>query len=257
MQCYTRSDDYFGEIERFIRVQREAGNINHARSKQATAQLDTICGKHASTWWKNDDNFVKTAAVVLRILMLKATKIHDAEYDRDHKNKLVTKDCIAYVWNTRPGLIHTDGVRDMPCPADCYDEAYCVVAYYDTQFDERKMKLHIREMHGNTGAFTETMAVVKKGERDIKFWFIITTWRIRKTPQLLHGRLRGFLYEVVPIVAVIYMEGNHQACNDWRKVQRQDFLQLEQLMENLNIDDNLRQAVRDNRPEAYQHQNAV
>lgn len=47
MQCYTRSDDYFGEVERFVRLQREAGNINHAQSKQKTAQLDTIKGRNA------------------------------------------------------------------------------------------------------------------------------------------------------------------------------------------------------------------
>ena len=120
------------------------------------------------------------------------------------------------------------------------------------------MKLHISEMRGNASAFTETMAVIKKGEGDIKFWFIITTWRIRKTPYYkLDGRQNGFLYEVVPIVAVIHMEGNRKARDNWRQKQRQDFLQLEQLMENLNIDDNLRRAVRDNHPEADRHQNAV
>ena len=127
MQCYTRSDDFFGEIERFICVQRGAGNIDHARSRQATAQLDTISGKN-NMWWEKDNDFVKTAAVVLRILMLKATKIHDAEYDKEDKNKLVTKNCIAYTCNT--DLIHTNGVRDMPCPADNLDEAHRVVAYY-------------------------------------------------------------------------------------------------------------------------------
>ena len=47
MQCYTRSDDFFGEVERFVRLQREAGNINHAdQSKQKTVQLGTIKGRN-------------------------------------------------------------------------------------------------------------------------------------------------------------------------------------------------------------------
>jgi hypothetical protein len=259
MQCYTRSDDYFGEIERFIRDQRGAGNIDHARSRQATAQLNTISGEN-NTWWGNDSNFVKTAGVVLRMLMLQATSIH-AVYEWN--KKLVTKNCIAFRCNK--DSIHTDGIGQMPCPADSLNEADHIAAYYDTQFDEKKMKLLIEDipesvgMFGETmavvknGAFTETMAIVKKGERDIKFWFIITTWRFCKT-SCEHD---GYLYEAVPIVAVIYMEGNHQARDDWRREQRQDFFQLEQLMENLNVDDNLRRTIRDNRAEADRDQNAV
>ena len=74
------------------------------------------------------------------------------------------------------------------------------------------------------------MVVVKPGRDDIKLWFIITTciWRIRI--------LRQGGYEAVPFVAVISVEGNQQACADWREDQRQDMLQLVQLMENLNID---------------------
>jgi hypothetical protein len=248
MQCYTRTNTYFREIEHFIRVQREAGNIDHARTRQARAQLNTISGEN-NTWWKNDYNFVRTTAVVLRMLMLKATKIH-ADYDREWSN-LVTKGSIACQYNK--DSIHTDGVEQMPCPADGLDEAGQIAAYYDTQFVAKKMVLHIRDMPENAGWFTETIAVVKEGERDIKFWFIITTWRIRKTPHVHieeHDEVAGFLYDAVPFVAVIYMEGNHQACNDWQREQHQDFLPLEQLMENLNIDDNLKRAIRDNRAEA-------
>ena len=251
MQCYTRSDDYFGEIERFIRVQRGAGNIDHAQSKQARAQLstDTISGEN-DTWWENDHNFVRTAAVVLRMLMLEATKIH-AGYDQDWKNKLVSKGSIAFTCNKNS--ICTEGVGDMPCPADGLDEAGRIAAYYDTQFNAQKMMVHIRDMRENAGWFTETMAIVKKREGDIKFWFIITTWRIRKIPQ----ERRGFLYKAVPFVAVMYVEGNRQACNDWRQEGRQDLLQLERLMETLNIGDNLRRAIRDRHPEADQDQNAA
>ena len=249
MQCYTRTDDYFGEVERFIRVQREAGNIDHARSKQATAQLNTISGEN-DTWWENDHNFVRTAAVVLRMLMLQATKIH-AEYDREWKKKLVSKGCIALTCNK--DSIRTDGVGQMPCPADDLEEAGRIAAYYDTQFNATKMMLQLREMPRNTGWFTETMAVVKRGESNIKFWFIITTWRIRKYPQ----ERSGFLYEAVPIVAVIYMKGNQQARDGWQQEQRQDILQLEQLMENLNIDRNLRRAIRDNHAEAARDQDAA
>lgn len=249
MWCYTRTDDYFGEIERFIRVQKVAGNIDHARSKQATAQLNTISGEN-DTWWENDHNFVRTAAVVLRILMLQATKIH-VEYDRRWTKKLVSKGCIALTCNK--DSIRTDGVGQMPCPADDLDEAGCIAAYYDTQFNATKMMLQLKEMPGNAGWFTETMAVVKRGDNNIEFWFIITTWRIRKYPQ----ERGGFLYEAVPIVAVIYMKGNQQARDDWRQEKRQDMLQLEQLMENLNIDGNLRQAIRDNRAEAARDQDAA
>ena len=141
----------------------------------------------------------------------------------------------------------------MPCPADGLDEARRIAACYDTQFNERKMMIKISEMCGNA----ETMAVVKKGERDIKFWFIITTWRVRKTPHEFDDSLNGFLYEAVPIVAVIYMEGNRKARDNWRQEQCPDFLQLERLMENLNIDGNLRRAICDNHPEADQDQNAA
>ena len=250
MQCYTRTDDFFGEIERFVRLQRGAGNIDHAQSREATAQLNIISGEKG-TWWKNDHDFVRTAAVVLRMLMFQATGIHTA-YDREWKNKLVSKGCVALTCNK--DSIHTDGVGQMPCPANGLDEAGDIAAYYDTQFNASKMMLHLRKMHGNADLFTETMAVIKRGERDIKLWFIITTWRIRKTPQD-HG---GFLYEAVPIVAVIYMKGNRQARDDWRQEQRQDLLQLEQLMDNLNIDENLRQAIlHGNHAEGVHDQNAA
>jgi hypothetical protein len=254
MQCYTRSNDYFGEIERFIRVQTGAGNIAHARSKQARAQLqlNTISGEK-NTWWKNDYNFVRTAAVVLRMLMLQATKIH-AEYDREWKKNLVTISTIAFKCNK--DSIDADGVGQMPCPADGLDEAGDIAAYYDTQFVAKKMMQHIKKMPEYGGAFTETMVVVKKGERDIKFWFIITTWRIRKTSQKLNG-VDGFLYDAVPFVAVIYKEGNHQACDDWEKEQRQNVHQLEQLMDNLRIDDRLKQDIRDSLAEADRDQNTA
>ena len=250
MQCYTRTDDYFGEIERFIRVQRVADNIDHALSKQATAQLDTISGEN-DTWWENDFNFVRTAAVVLRMLMLQATKIHP-KHDSGWMKNLVSRDCKALKYNK--DSIHTNGIGQMPCPADSIDEARCIAACYDTQFNATKMKLQLREMPRNAGWFTETMAVVKRGDNNIKFWFIITTWCIRKYPQ---ERCGGFLYEAVPIVVVIYMKGNRQARDDWRQEERQDILQLEQLMENLNIDGNLRQAIRDNRAEAARDQDAA
>ena len=250
MQCYTRTDDFFGEIERFVRLQRGAGNIDHAQSRHATAQLNSISGERG-TWWRNDHDFVRTAAVVLRMLMFQATGIH-AAYDSEWKNRLVSRGCIALTCNK--DSIRTDGVGQMPCPANGLNEAGNIAADYDTQFITRKMMQHLRTMPENAGWFTETMAVIKRGERDIKLWFIITTWRIRKTPQD-HG---GFLYEAVPIVAVIYMKGNRQARDDWRQEQRQDLLQLEQLMDNLNIDGNLRQAIlHGNHAEGARDQNAA
>ena len=241
MQCYTRSDDYFGEVERFIRLQRGARNIDDTQSKTATAQLNTISGdSEKKAWWANDYNFVRTAAVVLRMLMLRATKIH-ANLDKVWKNKLVSWGSIALTCNK--DSIHTDGEGEIPCPADDLIEAGRIAAYYDTQFPAKKMMLQIRDVRTQASWFTETMAVVKKGKNDIKFWFIITTWRICKDPQ----KRGGFLYEAVPLVAVVYMQGNRQARDDWRQEERQDMLQLEQLMENLNIDANLRQAIRDNR----------
>ena len=137
MQCYTRSDDYFGEVERFIRLQRGARNIDYTQSKTATAQLNTISGdSEKKTWWANDHNFVRTAAVVLRMLMLRATKIH-ANLDKVWKNKLVSWGSIALTCNK--DSIHTDGEGEIPCPADDLIEAGRIAAYYDTQFPAKKM----------------------------------------------------------------------------------------------------------------------
>jgi hypothetical protein len=199
-------------------------------------------------WWGNDYNFVRTAAVVMRMLMLQATKIH-ASYDSRWRNNLVSENSIACQYNK--DSIPTDGVGDMPCPANGLDEAGHIAACYDAQFNARKMMLQIGGiMPGNTGWFTETMAVVKKGESDIKFWFIITTWQIRKTPHKFEGRLDGFLYETVPIVAVHYLQGNRHVRDNWRREQHPDFLQLEQLMGSLRIVEKFRQAILDNRPKA-------
>ena len=47
----------------------------------------------------------------------------------------------------------------------------------------------------------------------------------------------------MPFVAVIYVEGNQQARANWRRGQHQELLRLGELMENLGIDENLRQAI--------------
>lgn len=176
MQCYTRSDDYFGETERFVRVQSRAGNIDHARSKQATAQVNTISGKNGK-FWTSDYNFVRTAAVVLRMLMLQATKIHE-EHDKKWTNNFVTNTSIAFEYNK--DSIHAEGQQEMPCPAANLVEATDISACYDTQFAAKKMMQRIRGMKPNEmRSFTEMMAVVKPapGGDNIKLWFIITTCR--------------------------------------------------------------------------------
>lgn len=145
-------------------------------------------------------------------------------------------------------FIHTEGQQEMPCPAATLSEAKDIVAWYDTQFVHQKMMLQIRgiKLSTETRYFTETMAVVKPDGRDgIKLWFIITTWRIHKhPPQGFYNNL--YTYEVVPFVAVIYVEGNQQARANWRRGQHQELLRLGELMENLGIDENLRQAIRGN-----------
>ena len=140
MQCYTRSDDNFGEIERFVRLQRGAGNIDHARSKQATAQLNTISDINGMLW-ENPYNFVRTAAVVLRMLTLRATKIHE-EHDKQWTKNLVSKSSVAFAYNK--DNIYADGEKEIPCSAANLDEAADISACYDTQFAAKKMMVQIK-----------------------------------------------------------------------------------------------------------------
>ena len=242
MQCYTRVDDYFGEIERFVRLQTKAGNINYDNARQGRAQTTSIKGhdEDDDQFWTSDYGFARTAGAALRMLMLTATNIGADKWS------LVSMTSPGKDRNRR--LINaTDDERKVPTPAYNRAEAEKINAYYSGQFEHRKITERMKCMQfgiADTRYFAETMVVVKPGDNDIKFWFIMTTMRVYKLPA---EQQPGFVYHAVPIVAVIYLVGNQSARAAYRQTDaRPEILLLNRLMEELNIVGDLRHAIKEN-----------
>lgn len=217
MECFTRADDYFGEVERFIRMHRRNGNIKDKDSRQSIAQATCIKGCHQDLecFWNNDYNFARTAGAVMRTLILAATKIAINTVSEVKRKQFVSMssmrndDLLEFVDDDKGG---------MPCPANIhakFEQAMEINGRYACQFEPRGMKdVRMRNMQYNETRFiTEVMIVVKPGKDQIEFWYIISTLRVCKRPDKETTIMR---YDAVPTVAVIYMIGNKKARDKWR-----------------------------------------